>query len=95
MKDNIVLPPVLREMLAKLASELKEPRINDLELIMTDKDFDNRCRSLFDPEKKRIVTKIGANELADAPTTPLVRRHLEGQLRTALRTYYEAKQKAS
>jgi len=95
MKDNIVLPPILQELLAKLATELREPKIESLEMMMTDKDFDNRCRSLFDPEKKRIVTKIGENQLADAPTTPLVRHHLEGQMREALRTYYDAEQKAS
>jgi hypothetical protein len=95
MKDNIVLPPILREILSHLATELKEPRINRLECMMTDRDFDYHCRSLFDPERKRIVAKVGENDLADAATTPVVRRHLEGRLRDALRTYYSVEQKAS
>jgi len=93
MKERLAQPTILQEMLAGLASELKEPKINDLELIETDKDFDNQQCSLLDREETTIVTKIDRNELADAPTTNLIRRKLEAQMREAFKSHYDETKK--
>ena len=93
--EKLAAPPILQEMLTKLASELNEPEIGSLMFIQNNKDFDNRRYSLKEPGVTGgCVAKVGINELDDAPKTPSVRRHLEGRLRTTFRSHYEAKKEA-
>lgn len=49
---NLAESPLVREILARLSAEMKEPRIMEaLELILTDKDFDYRKRSKLDSDR--------------------------------------------
>ena len=95
-RQNLPQEPLVSEILSRLGAELKEPRITqDLELVMTDKDFDNRKVSIVDNSDHRIVTKVAEDDLSDYDTTPEVRRALDGQLRQALRAHYATKKEAS
>jgi len=79
---------IVRGMLAKLVSELKEFRVNDLSFETTDQDFDYDRVSLVDPGKFRIVMKIEESDLADCPADSSIRRKVEAQVTTAIRSYY-------
>ena len=82
---------IVREILAKLASELKESRLNDLKFETTDQDFDYDRISLVDPKKFNVVMKIEETDLADSPTDSSIRSKLEAEVRTAIRSYCATK----
>ncbi|MBI4460207.1 MAG: hypothetical protein HY648_09145 [Acidobacteria bacterium] len=79
---------IVRQMLAKLAHEFHEPKIKDLKLNLTHKDFDLRRISLTEPTAHRIVAKIEINDLADSTGDAAVRKKLEAQLRRAVHLFY-------
>jgi hypothetical protein len=81
---------IVRGILANLASELHEPKVNELAFKVTDQDFDRGRISLVDPELN-IVAKIEENDLANCPTDKTVGMKLETQLR---RAFYGSKQLA-
>jgi hypothetical protein len=96
MTENTTMPPILQEMLTKLATELKEPEISSLMFVQNNKDFDNRRYSLKEPAiTGGCVAKIGINELDDAQTTHSVRRQLEERLRATFLSHYGAEKKVS
>jgi hypothetical protein len=78
----------VRETLTVLAAELKQPDINGFEFIITDRDFDDQKISIYDPAKRRIVTKLGKHNMADCPTTPSVKQALRSQVDADVRSYY-------
>ena len=80
---------IIKEILGKLALELKQPRINDLTYMVTDEDFDRQQVSIVDPNQKKVVMKVEQNHLADAPSMPDLLRKLEAQLRASVRTHYK------
>ncbi len=82
---------IVREILVKLASELNEPRVNDLEFKVTDQDFDYDRISLVDPKEFNIVLKIEENDLADCPADSSIHRKLEATLNAAIRSYFSRK----
>lgn len=82
---------IVREMLAKLRSELNEPRVNVLEFKVTDQDFDYDRISLVDPKRFNVVLKIEEDDLADCPADSLIRRNLEAALSAAIRSYFARK----
>ncbi|MGD1157723.1 MAG: hypothetical protein ABSA41_18135 [Terriglobia bacterium] len=82
---------IVREMLANLATQFHESRVNDLTFTLTDQDFDYHRISLVDP-KLNIVAKIGVNDLADCPDHNSVRKRLESQLRQAVQAFYKPEQ---
>jgi hypothetical protein len=82
---------IVRGMLAGLAAEMNEPKLNDLSFQVTDQDFDYDRISLVDREKLSVVVKIKEDDLADCPADASVRRLLEGQLRKAINSYRVAK----
>jgi hypothetical protein len=78
---------VLRGILSNLASELHEPKVNELAFRATDQDLDRHYISLMDP-KFNIIAKIEENDFADCPTDKTVRRKLETQLRRAVQAFF-------
>ncbi len=79
---------IAREMLANLATEFHESRVNDLTFTLTDQDFDYHRVSLVD-QRLGIVAKIEVDDLADCPADKGVRRRLESQLRQAVQAFYK------
>lgn len=77
---------IVKEMLAKLATNLTEPKINDLSLVLSKDDLDQV--SILDPNRKKIITTISTDILADAPATLGVRDRLWAQLNAAVRAHY-------
>jgi hypothetical protein len=82
---------IVRGMLANLATELREPKVNDLVFKVTDADFDRDLVSLVDP-KFHVVAKIEEDDLADSPADSSVRNKLETNLRRTIEASYGAKQ---
>jgi hypothetical protein len=80
----------VKETLTGLATQLKQPDIDNFEFLTTDKDFDQDQLSIFDPRKRRVVTKVARNDLADCMTTPVVKRRLADAVKTAVQAYYTA-----
>jgi hypothetical protein len=78
----------VKETLAGLAVELKQPDIDGFEFMVTDRDFDDEKVSIYDPVKRRVVTKLGKHNLADCSTTPSVKRALRSQVDADVRSYY-------
>lgn len=80
----------VRETLAGLATELKlkQPSIDGFEFMVTPRDFDDDIISIYDPERRRVVTKLGKHDLADSPATPSVKLTIESQVEAAVRAYY-------
>jgi hypothetical protein len=83
---------IVKGVLANLATELREPQLNDLTFKMTDGDFDYDRISLMDPQF-HIVAKIQEDDLADCPADRNVRSKLETQLRQAVQAFYGPKNK--
>jgi hypothetical protein len=81
---------IVRGILANLANELHEPKVNDLSFTVTDQDFDYDRISLVDP-KLKILAKLEEDDLADCLTTKTVRKKLEIQLRQAVQAFYGPK----
>lgn len=81
---------MVKEILKKLSIALKKQQIDGFEWKRTDKDFDNQEVSIFDPSRKRIVTKVKEDTLADLPKTRGLKSAVETQLRTALLNYYKS-----
>lgn len=79
---------IIREVLDKLATDLKQPKIKDFQFRSSDKDFDNDQESILDDQLK-VVTKVNVDDLADAPATPTTRRNLEAQLKAAVKAHYK------
>jgi hypothetical protein len=79
---------IIKQMLKELAAELDDPQINDLTLIVVDRDIDHQQESLFDPKQKKIIMKVSQEDLADAPATPRVRSKLHGQISAAVKSYF-------
>lgn len=72
-----------------MAAELGEPDIEGFEIeSLPGKDFDNDLMSIYDPKKRRVVGKLGTNDLADSPATPSVKRRLKRQVESDVRSYY-------
>jgi hypothetical protein len=80
---------IVKEILGKLAADLKRPEINDLSFFTTDKEFDSNQVSILDETQKTIVMKVGDSDLADCPADRSVRRRLEAQLEAAVKTHYK------
>ena len=79
----------VRETLAGLAAELGQPDVEGLEIErLPGKDFDNELVSIYDPKKRRVVSKLRRNDLADSPATPSVKRRLKSQVESDVRSYY-------
>lgn len=76
------------DLLGKLADELNEPGIRQLDFETTSEDFDEGRISIVDRKKVRVVTKIGENDLSDAQSSSTIRRKLEIQIKSAVRSYY-------
>lgn len=81
---------IVKGMLANLAIELNEPKINDLAFTMTDGDFDHDRISLMDPESY-IVTKIQDDDLADCPADRQARSRLAKQIQQSIEAFYRPK----
>jgi hypothetical protein len=81
---------IVKGVLANLATELRQPQVNDLTFKMIDGDFDYDRISLIDPES-HIVAKIQDDDLADCPADRNVRNKLETQLRQAVQVFYGSK----
>lgn len=81
----------VRETLAQLAIDLKQPDITNFTFKITSNDFDNEEVSIFDPKVVRVVAKLKKDDLADSPATPSVRTKLRNQLTAAVRAYYKDK----
>ena len=77
----------VRETLTELATELKRPDINAFEFMITERDFDSEKVSIYDPAKRRVVTKLGRHDLADCSTTPSVRNALRRRVDADVRSY--------
>ena len=80
---------IVRGILKDLATELQEPKVNELSFKVTDQDFDDRI-SLMD-KQLNIVTKIMNDDLADCLEDVGVLRKLEAQLRKAIQAYCKPK----
>lgn len=76
------------ETLAGLAAELQQSDIQRFEFRVTGSDFDDEKISIYDPAKRRIVTKLGKHKLADCCTTPSVKRALRSQVDAEVRSHY-------
>ena len=81
---------IVKGILANLATELLEPKVNNLVLKATEGDFDYDRISLMDPQF-HIVAKIQEDDLADCPADRNVRSKLETQLRQAVQAFYGPK----
>ena len=60
----------VRETLAQLAIDLKQPDITNFTFKITSNDFDNEEVSIFDPKVVRVVAKLKKDDLADSPRLP-------------------------
>jgi hypothetical protein len=78
---------IIRELLTKLADELKEPAIATFQFIITAKDFDEMRVSLQDPKTMKIVVKLADKDLADCATTPETHWKISRQVIEAVRAY--------
>jgi hypothetical protein len=78
----------VKETLVGLAVELKQPDIDRFEFMVTDRDFDDEKVSIYDSVKRRVVTKLGKDNLADCSATPSVKRALRKQVDADVRSYY-------
>jgi hypothetical protein len=81
---------IVKEILARFASDLSQPQVANFSFMATGRDFDNREVSVWDSERQTIVAKIKQDDLADAPATPDVRRKLEAELQVAVKAHYKA-----
>lgn len=81
---------IIERVLASLASELNEPKINDLRLEWREKDFDFHSCSLIDPTQGRLLMKIREDELANCWSDGSVRDRFEARLVLVVRSYYGA-----
>ena len=77
----------VRETLAGLAEELKQPDIDGFKFMVTGRDFDDEKVSIYDPVKRRVVTKLEKHNLADCSTTPSVKRALRSQVEADVGSY--------
>jgi hypothetical protein len=74
----------IREGLARIASELNEPRLLEMELVMTDRDFPTHF-SLIDRKRFRVVMKVKQDDLADSGADETVRRKITCHLEAAVK----------
>jgi hypothetical protein len=79
---------LVRETLARLARELKRPDIDGFEFMVTPRDLDDEQISIYDPMKRKVVTKLRKHDLADSPAPPSVKRRLQSQVDAGVRSYY-------
>ena len=79
---------IVRDLLATLASTLKQSRITGFSFFETSQDFDRNQVSLVESEDhNRIIVKLEVKDLADAPATAQTRRKLEQIITEAVTEY--------
>lgn len=77
---------IVSQILADLAIDLREPKVNEFAFKKTDQDFDRERFSLICPNLK-IVAKIEGDDLADCLADGTVRKKLEAQVRQSVQIF--------
>src|SRR5262249_16060571 len=78
---------MVKEMLAALAMELRQPDIEAFEFKEVDRDLTYDRVSLFDRKKNRVVTKMEKHDLEMWAREPSLQTKLRSQVDAAVRSY--------
>jgi hypothetical protein len=78
---------IVKSLLAKLATDLDQERINRFAFKVTGRDFDSNRVSIVDLDNVKVVAKLEENNLADAPAQCEVKVRLEAHVIAAVTQY--------